>query len=109
MLFPKMLSIYPSCFFKGNNGYSVIFPDLNYLATQGDDLEEAIKMAVDCLAGYLYSCKQDKETIPAPSNITDIDIASLLKELSIDDVVKEAFVDMVSVDVESYGKEYFNN
>ena len=24
-----MLSIYPACFFKEDNGYSVIFPDLN--------------------------------------------------------------------------------
>ena len=48
-----MLSIYPACFFKEDNGYSVIFPDLNYLATQGDTLEDAVAMAVDCLAGYL--------------------------------------------------------
>ena len=41
-----MLSIYPACFFKEDNGYSVIFPDLNYLATQGDTLEDAVAMAV---------------------------------------------------------------
>ncbi len=35
-----MLSIYPACFYKEKDGYSVIFPDLNYLATQGDTLEE---------------------------------------------------------------------
>ena len=54
-----MLSIYPACFFKEDNGYSVIFPDLNYLATQGDTLEDAVSMAVDCLAGYLYTAKMD--------------------------------------------------
>ena len=54
-----MLSIYPACFFKEDNGYSVIFPDLNYLATQGDTLEDAVAMAVDCLAGYLYTAKMD--------------------------------------------------
>ena len=52
-----MLSIYPACFFKEDNGYSVIFPDLNYLATQGDTLEDAVAMAVDCLAGYLYTAR----------------------------------------------------
>ena len=56
-----MLSIYPACFFKEENGYSVVFPDLNWLATQGDTLDEAMSMAVDCLAGYLYSCKKDGE------------------------------------------------
>ena len=58
-----MLSIYPACFFKEDNGYSVIFPDLNYLATQGDTLEDAVAMAVDCLAGYLYTAKRDNEKI----------------------------------------------
>lgn len=48
-------------FFKEDNGYSVIFPDLNYLATQGDTLEDAVAMAVDCLAGYLYTAKMDNE------------------------------------------------
>ena len=59
-----MLSIYPACFFKEDNGYSVIFPDLNYLATQGDTLEDAVAMAVDCLAGYLYTAKMDNEKFP---------------------------------------------
>ena len=62
-----MLSIYPACFFKEDNGYSVIFPDLNYLATQGDTLEDAVAMAVDCLAGYLYTAKMDNEKFPKAS------------------------------------------
>ena len=51
-----MLSMYPACFYKEAEGYSVVFPDLNNLATQGDTFEEAMEMAVDCLAGYLYTC-----------------------------------------------------
>ena len=51
-----MLSMYPACFYKENDGYSVIFPDLNYLATQGDSFEDAMQMAVECLASYLYTC-----------------------------------------------------
>lgn len=49
-----MLSIYPACFYKEDNGYSVVFPDLNYLSTCGENLDKALTMAVDCLAGYLY-------------------------------------------------------
>ena len=49
-----MLSAYPACFIKEDTAYSVIFPDLN-TATCGDNLEDALSMAVDCLAGYLYS------------------------------------------------------
>ena len=29
----SMLSMYPACFYKEGNGYSVIFPDLDYLST----------------------------------------------------------------------------
>ena len=48
-----MLTIYPACFYKEEKGYSVIFPDLNWLSTCGDTLEQAMEMAIDCLAGYI--------------------------------------------------------
>lgn len=48
-----MLSVYPACFFKDETGYSVVFPDLNFLATCGSTLDEAMPAAVVCLAGYL--------------------------------------------------------
>lgn len=41
-----MLSMYPACFIKEENGYSVIFPDLNHLATCGDTFEDAMSMAI---------------------------------------------------------------
>ena len=45
-----MLTAYPACFYKEKEGgYSVVFPDLNHLATCGDTLEKALSMAVDCL------------------------------------------------------------
>ncbi len=102
-----MLSIYPACFYKEKDGYSVIFPDLNYLATQGDTLKDAMEMAVECLAAHLHSCKADKEEIPAPSTLTDIDPVAVSKNVSPDEPVGEAFVNMVSVDVEAYAKAHF--
>lgn len=102
-----MLSIYPACFFKEETGYSVVFPDLNWLATQGDTLDEAMSMAVDCLAGYLYSCKKDGDVISAPSKLSDIDIEAIGKELDPDTPVDGSFVNMVFVDVEAYAKQHF--
>ena len=99
-----MLSIYPACFFKEDNGYSVIFPDLNYLATQGDTLEDAVAMAVDCLAGYLYTAKMDNEKIPKASKLSDINIDRLSDELDITGTYTDAFTNMVSVDVKAYAK-----
>lgn len=59
-----MLSAYPACFFKEENGYSVIFPGLNHLATCGETLDEALAMAIDCLAGYLYLLRKTEKSLP---------------------------------------------
>ena len=101
-----MLSIYPACFFhEKNDSYSVIFPDLNWLATQGDTFQEAMEMAVDCLAGYIYTCQIDGEDIPKPSKLSDINTEVIAKEL--ESPMCESFVNMVAVDVASYAKEHF--
>lgn len=102
-----MLSIYPACFYKEECGYSVIFPDLNFLATQGDTLEEAMEMAIDCLAGYLYSCRKDGSVIPAPSDISGIDPAVVSKQIAPEEPSGEAFVNMISVDVPAYARQHF--
>ncbi|HAP02665.1 MAG TPA: HicB family protein [Lachnospiraceae bacterium] len=100
-----MLSIYPACFFKDETGYSVVFPDLNWLATCGSNETEAMNMAVDCLAGYLYSLKKDGEQAPVASSMSDISLNDIAKELDVD--TKGAFVNMVSVDVAEYAKDHF--
>lgn len=103
-----MLSMYPACFFhESNDSYSVIFPDLNWLATQGDTFEEAMEMAVDCLAGYLYTCQVDGDPIPKPSRLSDIDPDAVAKELDPDSPACEAIVNIVSVDVAEYAKLHF--
>ena len=100
-----MLSIYPACFFKEADGYTVVFPDLNYTATCGATLDEAMTMAVDCLAGYIYSAKRDGETVPPPSDVSEIKPADVAAEL--DEPVGEAFVNLVTVDVAEYAKSHF--
>ncbi len=97
-----MLSIYPACFFEEENHYSVIFPDFNYLATCGDSLQGAMEMAIDCLAGALFSAKLDNEDIPIPSKLEEIDPAQIASKLEFE--FKQSFVTLVSVDVEEYAK-----
>lgn len=100
-----MLSAYPACFFKEENGYSVIFPDLNYLATCGETLDESLAMAIDCLAGYLYWLQQDGDVIPAPSSMDEVSPVDVAKELEIEP--GECFVNMVTVDVAEYARTHF--
>lgn len=96
-----MLSIYPACFYKEKEGnYSVIFPVLG-IATCGDTIDEAMEMAVDCLAGYLYDAKIENEEVPKLPKMEDIDIDAEYDEY------ETAFVDMVAVDVDEYAKKHF--
>ena len=100
-----MLSTYPACFFKDKHGYSVVFPDLNWLATQGKTEEEAMNMAVDCLAGYLYLLKKDGEMAPPASSMKNVSLEKVAEDLRADR--KGAFINLVSVDVEAYAGLHF--
>ena len=100
-----MISAYPACFFKEENGYSVIFPDLNYLSTCGNSLDEAFSMAVDCLAGHLYLLKQECEPAPPASDLHSINAQQIAREL--DFSTETVFVNIVTVDVEEYAKIHF--
>lgn len=50
-------------------GYLVHFPDLAGARTSGDDLEDALAQAVDCLAEALAACIKYKHEIPSPSDL----------------------------------------
>lgn len=96
-----MVSIYPACFYKEKNGgYSVIFPVLN-IATCGDTLEEAQRMAVDRLAGFLDEAQQENRQVPPPPAMGDIDIDGEY------DGYESAFTDTVAVDAGEYAREHF--
>lgn len=99
-----MLSAYPACFLKEESGYSVIFPDLNYLATCGATLDEALLMAVDCLAGYLYSQRREGCSVPGPSAMQAVDPQAVAADLEIPP--EEAFVNIITVDVEEYARTH---
>ena len=63
---------YPAYFYREDDGrYSVEIPDFP-LATYGDDLEDAIYMATDAVAGRILLMLRDGELIPNPSDISDI-------------------------------------
>ncbi len=76
------------------------------MATCGDTLDEAMAMAVDCLAGRIRWLERDGDPIPAASPMNEIDLDAVAGELEIQS--EEAFVNMVSVDVEAYAKEHFD-
>lgn len=88
--------IYPAIFYPESDGrYSVIFPDLNDLATYGDTLADAFSMAQEACGQYLFTSLRDGEKLPNPS--------------SIDSVVADedaALVNLVCVNLDEYARAY---
>ena len=65
-----MTYIYPAIFYPEDDGrYSVIIPDLNDLATYGDDLVDAFKMAQEACTQYISTALQDGEDLPKATPI----------------------------------------
>lgn len=61
--------VYPAIFSPEEEGrYSVFFPDLEGCYTCGDDLQDAIVMAEDVLAFYLYDEEIEGNVIPEASS-----------------------------------------
>ena len=103
-----MLSVYPGIFIQDKQGrITVIFPDLNHLATFGDDMNEAMEMAVDCLAGYIHSEKRKGNELPPPSPVESVTPQSEGIDEHDPDITR-LFVSLVSVDVQEYVKVHFN-
>ena len=88
--------VYPAIFTPEENGYSIIFPDLEGCYTCGDDLKDGLEMARDVLALVLYGYEKDGKEIPKPSE------RSVLK------TNENEFVNYVVCDTMEYRKR-FNN
>ena len=104
-----MITIYPSIIVKEPGCYSVSFPDLNDITTEGKSLNEAIEMAIDLLAGYMVGLKEDGEPIPSPTDINKINLDKYEKQLKKDGIeYTECFKQLISVDVNAYAREHFD-
>ncbi len=61
---------YPALFHKAEEGgFWVSFPDFPECFTEGDDMTQAYEMAVEALGLALVSRKEEKEEIPAATEI----------------------------------------
>lgn len=64
-----MKYVYPAIFIPSEHGsYCVEVPDLPGCRTCGDSLADAIEMAEDAVAMWLWDAENEKESIPQASN-----------------------------------------
>lgn len=60
--------LFPAVFEPGEKkGYFVSFPDLSGCITEGDSLEEALRMSKEALELHLYGMEEDGDIIPEPT------------------------------------------
>lgn len=68
-----MTYIYPAVFYPEDDGrFSVIIPDLNNLATYGDNLADALAMAQEACKQYLLTSLHDENPLPPAPSLADI-------------------------------------
>lgn len=59
--------VFPAIFDYADDGISVEFPDLPGAFTCGDNDEEALQMAKECMALHIYGMERDNDDIPDPT------------------------------------------
>ncbi len=98
--------VYPAVFYEEEDKISVIFPDLGGLATFGDNMADAMHMAQDACGLYLFTALRDGDPLPAPSALSEINPAAILKDLEMESAIDSAFVNMILVDMTEYAKQH---
>ena len=100
-----MKNVYPVFFTKTNSNILVEVPDFNIL-TEGKDFNDAIEMARDAIELKCVSMEDDKEIIPEPSKITDLNIdtgvfsdegETMISYVDIDSTLYRRQIDMKTV------------
>ncbi len=92
-----MLSAYPACFFKEGSGYSVVFPDLHWLSTCGETLDEAfVNMVTVDVTEYAKTHfeRSVKKTLTIPAWLND---AALERNINFSQVLQEALKTQLNV------------
>ncbi|MGN0379630.1 MAG: type II toxin-antitoxin system HicB family antitoxin [Butyrivibrio sp.] len=94
-----MKNVYPVFFTRTNDNVLVEVPDLDIL-TEGKDMNDAIDMARDAIELKCVSMEDDKEEIPTPSDIGELNVnnGTFVAE-------GETFISFVDVDSTEYRKK----
>ncbi len=58
---------------EGSDVLTITFPDLPGAISQGDDFDDALYMAADCIEIYLKTSQDDGEEIPEPSTKEEVE------------------------------------
>ena len=108
-----MKVIYPVLFYEeSNESYSVFVPDLQRelntnASTCGSNLEEAMTMAEELIAGIILDEMEQNNRIPIGSKIEEISFKDFEKDLDMDNWdYKSKFKTYILVDINKYAQRW---
>lgn len=93
-----MKLVYTALFIPSEEGgYTVEFPDLPGCVTEGDDMAEAIDMAVDAASGWILAELEDGNKAPEATPIENVKTEG------------NQFASMIVLDMDAYAAKYGKN
>ena len=108
-----MKVIYPVLFYEEETGdYSVFVPDLQKAlncnaSTSGKNLENAMEMSEDLIAGLILDEMEEGRKIPKPSKIENISFEEFEKELDVTNWnYVSKFKTYIAVDISSFAEKW---
>ena len=98
-----MFVTYPAIFYKNkdNEGYTVVFPNLEYGSTEGRNETEAVQMAQDYIGSWLYEDYVENNALPKSSRLDEITVED--DEYS---DMSHSFVNLIEVDLKEYVRNH---
>lgn len=98
-----MFVTYPAIFYKNkdNEGYTVVFPDLEFGSTEGRNETEAVQMAQDYIGSWLYEDYVENNALPKSSRLDEITVED--DEYS---DMSHSFVKLIEVDLKEYVRNH---
>ncbi|MDR2532564.1 MAG: type II toxin-antitoxin system HicB family antitoxin [Oscillospiraceae bacterium] len=90
--------VYAACFYPqsdGKGGFTVEVPDLPGCVTEGDNLAEAITMAIDAASGWVLGELEDGNSAPSATHIKDVVLDN-----------PNGIVSLIALDMDSYAEKY---
>lgn len=91
LVYPIILTPYDD----HSGGYTVEAPDLPGCITEGNNLAEALDMAVDAASGWVLTELEDGKAAPHASNIADVKPDE-----------PDSIVTLISLDMDTYAEKY---
>lgn len=93
----RKMYFYPAVFYPENHGgFTVVFPDFEYIATQGKDMDEAYEKANEVLGIGIEDALTGEIKLPKPSQVENISF-----DLEIGDIEKATIV-IIGVDMSEW-------